>query len=284
MSTETILPALVLKIKKLMPLLSKSEQAVASYICAYPEKVIYLSIAALAENSGVSDPTVVRTCQKLGFTGYQNLKVTLAQNIATPLQSVREEVHIDDDITRILEKVFQSTIHAIEFTNETINPADVQQAAEMIMNAGRIMIFGLGGSGPVAADIQHKLLRLGFNVQAYTDSHLQALASASYAGKDDVVFAVSHSGSSKGVVDNARLAKQNGAKIISLTNMGSSPLSKLADCALYTASDETKFRIVAITSRIASLTIIDAIYAYISVRSENMKSMKAERSMEGLKY
>lgn len=276
-------PALLLKIKNLMPLLSRSEQAVATYISEHPEEVIYLSIAALAENSGVSDPTVVRTCQKLGFTGYQSLKVSLAQDIATPLQSVQEEVQPEDEMPRVLEKVFQSTVHALEFTHEIVNAADVQSAAELLMSARSILVFGLGGSGPVAMDIHHKLLRLGKNVRVYTDSHLQALASA-FCTEEDVVFAVSHSGSSKGVVDNARLAKENGARIISLTNMGRSPLSKIADVALFTASSETKYRIVAITSRIAALTIIDAIYAYISVRSENLSSMKAEKSMEGLKY
>ena len=80
---DTGSPALVLKILNMMQSLSKSEQAVATYITQHPEEVVYLSVAALAENSGVSDPTVVRACQKLGFTGYQDLKVTLAQEFWT---------------------------------------------------------------------------------------------------------------------------------------------------------------------------------------------------------
>ena len=78
-------PALVLKMQALLPTLSKSEQKVATYIIENPEKVIYQSVAELAEESGVSDPTVVRACQRLGLSGYQELKVTLAQDIVTPL-------------------------------------------------------------------------------------------------------------------------------------------------------------------------------------------------------
>lgn len=276
-------PALVLKIRNMLSSLSKSERVVANYITEHPEEVIYLSVAALAENSGVSEPTVVRACQKLGFTGYQDLKVTLAQDIVTPLQSVNEEILPDDDMQKIISKVFQSTIHALEFTHDTMMASDVEKAAQLLMNAKKVMIFGLGGSGPVAMDLQHKLMRMGINSCAYTDPHLQALTSA-YVGSEDVVFSISHSGSSRVVVDNSRIAKNNGAKIISLTSIGQSPLSKLADVQLYTASNETKYRLVAISSRIAELTIIDSLYTYMAMRSDNVKSMKAEKAMESLKY
>ncbi len=276
-------PALILKIQRLMPGLSKSEQSVASYIMQHPEEVIYLSVAALADNSGVSDPTVVRTCQKLGFTGYQDLKVTLAQDIVSPLQSINEEILPDDDMQKIISKVFQGTIHTLEFTYDTLNVADIKAAADTLSGAGKILIFGLGGSGPIAMDLQHKLLRLGLTAVAYTDPHLQAIGSA-YATKNDAVFAISHSGSSRSVVDNTRIAKTNGAKIISLTSIGQSPLTKLADISLFTASTETRYRIVAISSRIAELTIIDSIYTYLAMRCDSVKDMKVEKAMEDLKY
>ena len=280
---DTGSPALVLKILNMMQSLSKSEQVVATYITQHPEEVVYLSVAALAENSGVSDPTVVRACQKLGFTGYQDLKVTLAQDIVTPLQSVHEEVLPDDDMQKIISKVFQGTVHTLEFTHDTLNVADVEHAAKLLMNARRVLIFGLGGSGPIAMDLQHKLLRLGLSANAYTDPHLQAINSV-YVGAEDVVFAISHSGSSRSVVDNTRIAKNNGASVISLTSMGHSPLSKIADISLFTASSETRFHIVAISSRIAELTIIDSIYTYIAMRSESVKNLKVEKAMEGMKY
>ena len=282
-SQEVSSSALILKIQQLLPTLSRSEQSVATYIVQHPDEVIYLSVAALAENCSVSDPTVIRTCRTLGFSGYQDLKVTLAQSIATPLMSKREEVLPEDDMQQVINKVFTETTHTLQFTRDTLRWESMQDAANALMQTHRIHIFGLGGSGSVAMDLQHKMMRLGFNAVAYTDPHLQAIAAAN-CQPGDVVFAISHSGSSRNVVANAKHAKSQGAKIISLTNLGSSPLTKLSDISLFTASDETRYQIVAISSRIAELTIIDSLYTYIAVRSENIKSMRVEKAMENLKY
>ena len=118
----------------------------------------------------------------------------------------------------------------------------------------------------MAADVQHKFLRLGLDAHALSDVNLQTITAA-FAGEKDVVFAISHSGSSKVVVDNTNLAKRNGATVISLSSMGKSPLTELADISLFTAANETRYRIVAISSRIAELTIIDTLYSYLTFRA-----------------
>lgn len=281
--TDATSSALVLKIETLLPTLSKSEQAVAAYIVKHPDAVINLSVAALAENAKVSEPTVVRACRRLGFTGYQDLKVTLAQSIVTPMQSVHEQITPNDDMQTLASKVFGSATHTLEFTYDTLNAADLEAAAKLLMSARHILIFGVGASGAIVTDAQHKLLRLGLNANAYTDPHLQAMTAA-YAAEGDVVFAISHSGSSRIVVDNVRLAKNNGAKVVTLTNIGRSPLSKSADVSLFTASQETKYRILAVSSRIAELTIIDCLYTYIAIHSQQNKDLKVEKAMEWLKY
>ena len=211
-------PALILKLKRMMDTLSKSERTVCECIIAHPEEVIYLSVAALADNSGVSEPTVVRTCQKLGFTGYQDLKITLTQNIAAPIENGYETVTESDDIQTIVNKVFAGSSAALDLTRDTLNAQDLKHAADAMLNARHIYIFGVGGSSPVVSDMHHKLLRLGLDASAYTDAHLGAIVAA-YAGEDDVVVAISQSGSSKIVVDNSQMAKQNGARLISITRL-----------------------------------------------------------------
>ncbi len=275
-------PALLRTIESLMGTLSKSEQLAANYIIKHPDEVIYLSVAALAENCGVSDPTVVRACQKLGFSGYQDLKITLTQNLGSSVDEM-EEVLPDDNMQMVITKVFQNAAGALRLTKDIVNAQDLEKAADILLEADRIYIFGLGGSNAVAVDLQHKLMRLGMDVRALTDSHLQTIASA-YAKEGDVVFAISHSGSSKSVVDNVRIAKNNGAMIISLTNIGKSPLSKLADLSIYTASSEIHYRIVALSSRIAELTVIDSLYMYLAYKTGVAGSMKVEKAMEGQKY
>lgn len=268
MKTGDRLPALLLKMKALRSKLSKSEQQVVDYIIENPEKVIYLSVAGLAESSSVSDATVVRTCRSLGLNGYQDLKVTLAQDIVTPLQSIHEEINQDDSASLIIDKVFQGTMHALNFTHDTLKVESIEAAADVIMNAKTVTIMGLGNSHAVAIDLQHKLMRLGINANAYVDSHMQAI-NATHLGPGDVVFSISHSGSSMDIVDSTQIARDNGATTISLTNIGISPLSKLTDIQLYTASKETRYRIVAMSSRIAQMAIIDSIYTIIASKKPN---------------
>ena len=263
------IPALLLKMKALRPSLSRAEQQVVDYIINNPEKVIYLSVAGIAENSGVSDATVVRACRSIGLNGYQDLKITLAQDIVSPLQSIHEEITSSDSAAKIIDKVFQGTLHAINFTHDTVRVEDIEKAADIIRNARQVVIFGLGNSHAVSVDLQHKLLRLGLNAIAHSDSHMQAIV-ASYLTEKDVVFAISHSGSSCDIVDSARLAKEKGAAVISLTNIGLSPLSKISDIQLHTASKETKYRIIAMSSRIAQMTIIDSIYTIIASKLPNV--------------
>lgn len=276
-------PALMLRIQNSLSSLSKSEQSVAKYIISNPENVIYQSVAALAENCNVSDPTVVRTCQKLGFSGYQSLKLAMAAAVVTPDQAVHEDISVDDNMQSISDKVFQSAVYALQFTKDTLNYAAMQAAVDTLANARRIVILALGASGPVAQDLHHKLLRLGMEADVYTDSNLQTIA-CSYLDSRDVVFAISHSGSSRAVVDNASLAKKNGAKVISLTSAGRSPLSKRADISLTTMSNETMYRIISVASRVAALTIVDCLYTYLAIRSEDAKSLKVEKNLQNTKY
>lgn len=275
--------ALLFRIRSLIPELTRSEAAVAEYIAASPDEVINLSVSALADACSVSEPTVVRACRNLGFSGYQSLKIALIQNASMPIQLEGEEVTAKDGMASAIRKVFAAASDAIALTASNLDVSSMEKAAEALLKAKRIYIFGVGGSAAVAADVQHKFLRLGLDVQALSDVNLQTIT-ATFAAKRDVVFAISHSGSSKAVVDNARLAKRNGATVISLSSMGKSPLTELADICLYTAAKETRYRIVAISSRIAELTIIDTLYSYLSYRTRHADNLIIEKAIEDQMY
>lgn len=275
--------ALIFKIRSLIPELSKSEAMVAEYISCNPGEVIKLSVSALADCCGVSEPTVIRACRNIGFSGYQALKIALIQSLNAPIQCAGEEVTASDGMPNAIQKVFAAAVDAVNLTRDNLNAADMERAAEALLKARRILIFGVGGSAAVASDVEHKFSRLGLDAAAYSDLNLQAIVSA-YAKKEDVVFAISHSGSSKVVVDNAQIAKSNGATVISLSSMGKSPLTELADISLFTSANETRYRIVAISSRIAELTIIDALYSYMSFRTGNEENLKIEKAIEDQMY
>lgn len=280
---DTSLAELLLRIENTLPHLSKSEKKVAGFIKENPRAIIDMSVAALGEACGVSDPTVVRAYKKLGFSGYEDLKLTLAQATVSPSEIIHEGVEVNDSILLVRDKVFQSAVFALQFTRDMLDPGDLEAAAQVLMHARKVLIFGLGGSAPIAADLHHKLLRLGIDANVYTDPHLQIIA-CNYLDDRDAVFAISHSGSSRCVVDSTQTAKSRGAKIITLTRAGKSPLSKLADVSLSTNSNETKYRVISIASRVAALTIADSLYTFIAMRTNSAKTLQIEKSMESLKY
>ncbi|NCB98924.1 MAG: MurR/RpiR family transcriptional regulator [Bacteroidia bacterium] len=285
MAKETREPALLLKMKRLYASLSKAEKLVIDQIILDPSKVIHLSVAGLAESCGTSEATVVRACRKLGLEGYQDLKVTLAQDIVTPLQSINEEIEPGDDANTIVDKIFQGTLHTLNFTHDNLKVSSIEQTADVIMNAKTTLIIGLGNSQSIALDMMHKLLRLGLNAVSICDTHIQTIRATSMT-KDDCVFAISHSGSSRDIVTCAEVAKAQGATIISLTDIGTSPLNEIADIRLYTASKETKYRIVAIDSRIAQLTLIGCIYTIIATKKPGVVEgfRRIEQSLKSKKY
>ena len=275
--------AVAFRIRSVMPELSRSEAAVADYVSNHPDEVINLSVSALADRCGVSEPTIIRACRNMGYTGYQALKVALIQGQNATIAYAGEEVAETDTMQDTVAKVFGAAADAIALTRNNLSVSDMESAAEALLRARRVYIFGVGGSAAVAADVQHKFSRLGMDATAYSDLNLQAIV-ATYAGKDDVVFAISHSGSSRVVVDNTNIAKSNGATVISLSSTGKSPLTELADISLFTDANETRYRIVALSSRIVELTIIDTLYSYMSFRTGNKENLKIEKAIEDQMY
>ena len=278
--------ALLIKIDTLRLSLSETECKVADYILAHPNEVIYLSITDMAANCGVSDATVVRLCKHLGMHGYQELKVNLAQDIVSPLERIHEAVSENDNSGDIMAKVFQTTIQALQYTVRIVNRQELEIAVDTLQKARRIVIFGLGNSAAVGKDLQHKLLRLGLNATAYDDNHLQRIV-CTHLRSGDVCVGISHSGSSRDIVEAVRIAHKNGATVISMTGVGRSPLSELADIRLETASHEAQYHILALASRIAQYVLIDTLYTCLALKQQKGKGeyqQDIERALEDLKY
>lgn len=279
------MPSIIAKMQIMRDSMTRSGQSVVDYIIANPEEVIYASVDELAEHCKVSEPSVIRACKKLGFSGYQELKITLAREMVNPLQSIATEDAIapGDGPPVIAAKIFKSIINSLNFTFDTLSIPDIVRTAQALASARRIIIMGVGNSNAISVDLQHKLMRLGFTATAYSDPHMATIA-VSYMDSRDVVFCISHSGSSIEVVDIATQGKAKGALVISITNIGISPLSKVSDIALHTASNETKYRIVGFNSRIAQLAIVDVLYATISLHLNREEDLRVEDSLSSHKF
>ena len=272
-----------LQIKILYDKMGAAERKIADFIMENPHGVIPLSITELANRCGGSEATIVRFAKKLGFEGYQQMKIALAQESA--VKPINASISEKDSAFDIFEKVCQDIYCSLEKTKKTIDGKTLEKVCAAFLQADEILIFGLGNSASVAADAAHKMLRLGLNAHAYTDNHLQAIV-ASHTNAKSVVLGISHSGSSKDIVRALRICKSNKATTVSLTNAGESPIYKESDYVLSTVSDETNYTILGLNSRIAQLAIIDAIYSYLVCRLPSAQSAihQTEEALQPKKY
>ena len=267
-------------------LLSKKEQKTAEYMAAHQGQLIYASITELAELAGTSEATVTRVCSKLGYRGFQALKVSVAQEMVRPQDKIERDLQTDATAENIVEKVFSNAIETLVMTQKAMDMSAVERCIDVLSKARRIAIIGNGNSAAIALDAQHKFMRLGLDACSYTDDHMQMIA-VSALKKGDVIIVISHSGSSRNAADTLCLANERGATSISITSNGISPVSKLADIRLYTYSQETRYRTYALASRMAELTIIDTLYTGVALRlgEKSVASFEAlEKALVVKKY
>lgn len=263
----------------------RGERKIADWILENPSELIGLSISELAAACGCGDATVVRFSKRLGLSGYQALKISIAQELGSnPTGSLAFSQ--EDSVMEIYAKHIADINLTLEKTKSALDSDALKAAAEALLKARSISILGLGSSSPVAMDAMHKLLRAGLPACSYSDNHMQMIVT-SHLGPEDVVLAISHSGSSVDIVKALEQAQQNGATTISITNHGRSPIVKYSDHCLYTNADETKYTILAMTSRIAQLAIIDTLYTYIVLNGGSQITdaiQNTESALESKKY
>ena len=263
-------------IKVMYDSMGKAEKKIADFLLKDPKAILPLSIVDFAEVCGVGEATIVRFSKRLGLDGYQQLKIAIAQEEDAP--PVDKNISKKDSAHDILAKVCRDINSSLEKTMVVIDPDAISNFCEAVMKAREVCIFGLGNSAAVALDVAHKFLRLGIKAHAFTDNHMQAIA-ASHLGKSDVAFAISHSGSSRDIIEAIEIAKNNGATTVAITNNGKAPIDKFCDVILHTISDETNYRILGLSSRISQLAIIDAVYSYLVCHlpraNENLKKTES---------
>lgn len=263
------------RIKERKDTLRESEKKAADYILTRWQEVLHLPITELAERIGVSEATIVRMCKKLGLRGFQELKITLAAEKVQPIKTVHQAVQDGDDLETILKKVFLANIRAIEATLNILSVQELAKAIEVILSARQLQIYGVGGSGPVALDAQHKFMKTGIPTVAYIDSHMMAMA-ASILEPNDVVIGISASGSSRDIVDALTLAKERGAITIGITHYAKTPMDRVLDIKLAVSSEETFYRTESTSARIAQLSIIDTLFIGVALR-------RFDKTIENLK-
>ncbi|TNB46699.1 MurR/RpiR family transcriptional regulator [Martelella lutilitoris] len=251
--------------------LSPADRQIGRYILDNPDEVLRLSSARLAEETGRSQSSVVKFAQKFGFSGYQDMKFAVSKAQAREWRApgaLHSTIELGDSPATVAQKMLSSKMHAMQQTIAANDERDIARVMDLIDTAGRIHVAGVGASSLVARDFCLKLQKLGRYALHDADSHVQmANVSASKAG--DVLFALSHSGTSIETVRIAELAEKRGATVVSITGPQHNPIARGAGVTLYTIADEERVRSSAITARDAQLMLTDFLFILLLQRQKD---------------
>jgi DNA-binding MurR/RpiR family transcriptional regulator len=255
-----------LRLEAVYKSLTPTEQRVCDFVLQNPEQIIHFTISELSKAAGVSDATVTRLCQSVGYHGYPEFRVLLARDLATLQQMSSGELRVTDAIDDIRDKIITGSVQSISDTRYTLDSEVLRNCAACIAQANRIDVYGIGGSACVAQDICHKFIRLGIIIVAYSDADLMSISSATLSVRD-LAIGVSHTGRSESVVDAIRRAKTGGAATIALTHNPLSPLAKSSDFVLQYAARPTAFSNDSLSGRLSQLVVADLLYTLIAFSS-----------------
>jgi RpiR family carbohydrate utilization transcriptional regulator len=272
----------LLRIRSVYPSLARVHRRIADRILENPRGIVTMPVTELAELAEASEASIVLFCKKLGYRGFQHLKFVLAEEVFTlPSADIHEEIDRDDEVPVIVKKVFNTSIQALNDTLRILDQSALEAAAEAVLAADRVLIVGTGISGMIAEDLWMKLFRINRNVACHRDPTWMKMA-ASTAAPGDLVFAVSHSGSTKAVIETLAMARSRGARTIGLTNYQNSPVSKLVDILLLTSSRESGVREEEMTSRIAQLAVVDSLFVTVANRSYEASAANLRHTREAV--
>ncbi len=241
-----------------------------------------MPLRRVADEAETSEAMVVKTAKRLGFAGYRDLRTALMAYKSQPNVDLHQEVEPEDTLETIVQKVFRTSIQALEETLAILDMDAFGHAAELLHGARQRDFYGLGGSAQIARDVSHKFLRIGIRTQVFDDTHMMAM-SASLLRAGDVVVAFSHSGSTVAVLEAVQIARTNRASIIAVTNYESSPLAELSDVILCSTAQGSYLTSENAAARIAQLNIMDAIFIAVAQKGYQAAENSLSRTMAAVK-
>ena len=256
------------RIKACLPSLPPAEQRVGKLVLSDPRSFAKLPVSELADRAHVSKPTVVRFCRSIGYDGLSDFKLKLVGSVSEGVPFVHRSVDADDKINDVMVKVIDNAVAAfLKYRNDASTPA-IDRAAEALVEAHRqgkrVEFYGVGNSGIVAQDAQHKFFRLGLNSIAYSDGHMQVM-SATLLGPGDCAVIVSNSGRTRVLMDACDIARRKGASTLVITASGT-PLASAGHVHLAADHPEGFDRYSPMVSRLLHLLIIDILATRVALR------------------
>ena len=251
-------------IDRARPTLRRGSRQVAEYILANLDSIADISLAELARLAQVSEPTVLRFCASIGCQGFREFKIRVVQSLALGAPAAHSVLANDDTPETIATKIFDYTITSLDWARKKLDFEAIGKAVDLLVAAKRIDFFGFGASGIVAQDAQQKFPLFGVPCVAHQDSHQQFIA-ASLLNPGDAVVAISNTGTTRGLIEMARTAKERGASVVVITG-SQSPITRYADVSVIAETLENTDVYTPTTSRLAALVIIDILSTSVALR------------------
>ncbi|MGC4997852.1 MULTISPECIES: MurR/RpiR family transcriptional regulator [unclassified Streptomyces] len=280
--------SLAAKVRTLTPSMTRSMQRVAEAVAGDPAGCAALTVTGLAELTGTSEATVVRTARILGYPGYRDLRLALA-GLAARQESgsapaITTDIAVDDPLSEVVTKLAYEEQQTLADTAAGLDTAQLGAAVTALAAARRTDVYGIGASGLVAQDLTQKLLRIGLVAHAPGDPHL-AVTNAVQLRTGDVAIAITHSGSTGDVIEPLRTAFERGATTIAITGRPDSPVTQYADHVLTTAtSRESELRPAAMSSRTGQLLVVDCLFVGVAQRTYENAAPALAASYEALAH
>ncbi|MBO9124023.1 MULTISPECIES: SIS domain-containing protein [unclassified Rhizobium] len=271
-------------IRTMRPELRKSDRKVADVVLDDPRRIMNATVGETAALAEVSQPTVLRFATAVGCNGFQDLKIRLAQSLAFGTPATHSVLLDTDEPEVIAEKIFDYTMTSLDWARSKLDKTALHKAIDILAAARSIVFFGFGASGIVARDAQQKFPLFGVPCGAELDSHQQLMV-ASMMKEGDVAFVISNTGTTRSIIEIARIARDNGAIVICLTG-SESPLTHYSDVALIVETLENTNMYTPTISRIAALVVIDILSTSVAMRrpeSERTRINQMKRQLSDMR-
>lgn len=256
-----------------------AEKQIADFIIKNAEKIEELSINELAGYAKTSKSTVTRFCQRLGYDGFKQFRLSAAKDHVAEAKYEGPAADKDQTSESTVQAVCQSNAQACLDTPLLLDVSCLENVAQALLEAKRILIIGDGPVAPIALDLYQKLIRLGLLCIYSLDRRFQQMQ-AVLTGEQDVIIAFDLAGSTKATIEALQHARKNGTKTIAVTNTIGSPISKAADINLYGPGRLGSTYTGTLEPRIAQLCIVDCLFTMLVKLSKEDLTQKLHKTME----
>lgn len=274
-----------LKLREVKKDLSAKELAVATFIQANTDALKNMSIQSLAKLNQVSTSTILRLCNKLGYSGFSDFKVDLISSLPRKLNTdvLQDDINLNDSLQDVNNKVQSMEKSSIDETHSMINLESLNKAIDLIIDSNKIIIFGASSSGLVGKELEYQLIKIKKDVSCHFDSYIQKSIANNLDG-NDLIIIISHSGETPECIDLLKLAQKNNVRSIAITKMGQSQVSSLAEVILHTTSTEHVSRLIPIRSKISQISVINMLVTNLFIRKYDERLLQQILHREERKY